>query len=305
MCRGPHLNFPHFLLAFVGSLSLGWFLIASAQDRPKLNVEQVRKTKSYKVMSGKDTVPVRTLNEVYLDSPAEFIQAVLVLLTHDKVPFIELQAKGVHLLLLGHHDDARSELVKYLSCYPDGSLEKWRDPEEPDERSSVAITAHYLLRLVDSVAECPYQLDVPKEWKRRTYGQVLQEYKKDVPRELIEYLFEEFPCEAWEEFRRHEWAVYNSDSTRFTLQEVELTNHLVETTAWRMQRGHRQFAEIKLTRDHLQRLANDGAWYSRRYVVHVLLKYPFLRTPELVKQLHADEHPLVRDRAKFIPFTDR
>ena len=151
----------------------------------------------------------------------------------------------------------------------------------------------------------PLSANCPKGVEKENLRSGFAGVQKDVPRELIEYLFEEFPCEAWEEFRRHEWAVYNSSSTRFTLQEVELTNHLVETTAWRMQRGHRQFAEIKLTRDHLQRLANDGAWYSRRYVVHVLLKYPFLRTPELVKQLHADEHPLVRDRAKFIPFTDR
>jgi hypothetical protein len=292
-------------LVLAGALHLGYCMPAYCQDRGKVDINVVRKTQSYKVISAKATPKLDTLNDMFVNNPGEFIQAILVRLTYDNVVLAELEWKNLVPVLSLHHDDARSELVKYLSCYPDGSLEKWRDPEEPDERRSVAITAHYLLRLVDSVAECPYQLIVPKEWKRRTYGQVLQEYKKDVPRELIEYLFEEFPCEAWEEFRRHEWAVYNSSSTRFTLQEVELTNHLVETTAWRMQRGHRQFAEIKLTRDHLQRLANDGAWYSRRYVVHVLLKYPFLRTPELVKQLHADEHPLVRDRAKFIPFTDR
>jgi hypothetical protein len=292
-------------LVLAGALHLGYGMPAYCQDRGKVDINVVRKTQSYKVISAKATPELDTLNDMFVDNPGEFIQAILVRLTYDDVVLAELESKNLVPVLSLHHDDARRELVKYLSCYPDGSLEKWRDPEEPDERRSVAITAHYLLRLVDSVAECPYQLIAPKEWKRRTYGQVLQEYKKDVPRELIEYLFEEFPCEAWEEFRRHEWAVYNSDSTRFTLQEVELTNHLVETTAWRMQRGHRQFAEIKLTRDHLQQLATDGAWYSRRYVVHVLLKYPFLRTPELVKQLHADEHPLVRDRAKFIPFTDR
>ncbi|MDW7995169.1 MAG: HEAT repeat domain-containing protein [Gemmatales bacterium] len=62
----------------------------------------------------------------------------------------------------------------------------------------------------------------------------------------------------------------------------------------------KEHAELRESLQELVVLANDEAWYTRRYAVHVLIKYPFFRTPELVKKLQNDPHPLVRDRAKHI-----
>ncbi len=294
----------HFLL-------LAAFTSAIAQN--KLDTDKVRATPSYNLLAKKNWLhDLEAIQDIASEDPREFIEALLVYTTFDEPrAIVDIHLNGFDFLLMARHDQFRRVLIQYLSFAPNGQLERYADPTEPLRtlpKGSVAARAYYLLRLIDSIADSPWQtpeLLVPPEWRRRDYHFIVTDYKANVPKELIEYLFEEFPEEAWGYFMGAErigpvGVAQSIESTKLSPQDFEWAAHVIQTTAWRMQRGYKQFAETKLAQEQIERLANDPAWYSRRYVVHVLLKYPFFRTPELVKRLQEDKHPLVRDRAKFI-----
>ena len=280
----------------------------------KLDLQKVYKSPVYNVLAKRNWIQDgEAILKVVQQNRHEFIEALLVYITYDNPKAIF----DLHLSLVGFeltfwtHNQYRKDLVRYLSLGPDGRLERYGDDRDPlkdflEVKPSVGATARHLLRFIDSIADSPWMMPLMwAEWKLRNYDRVIADYKGNVPTELVEYLFEEFPEDAWMDFLRFELSASArsegiTKSTKLSEHEFQWAAHVIKTTAWRLERGYKHFAEVKLAQRELELLANDTAWYSRRYVVHVLLKYPYFRTPELVKRLQEDKHPLVRDRAKFL-----
>ncbi len=293
-------SYPMITLLFLWSLSTSGPSVQAEMPNP----ENTRKTESYKLIRDAGVIAVGAkldlISERLREHPRELAEALLVYATYDIKDdlgrFIVFES-CIPVLGVWAHDALRPELIRYLALKADGTLEDIQDGV-----STIAGMAHYLLRAIDQTAKVPSRLKQKTRLPglKESYLEVIREYKGKMPEALVEYLFQEFREEAWK------WmSEAQVTGTQLTTEKFELASHVIQTTAWRLERGYKELADIKLAQRELERLANDSAWYSRRYVVHVLLKYPFFRTPELVKRLQEDKHPLVRDRAKFISLSDR
>lgn len=190
----------------------------------------------------------------------------------------------------------RAELLSYLELDEQGKL-KIGYPQ----RKERATAAHFILRNMDR------HLDSPEHWPTwdtlshlsqellwDKYRPILKEHGERPPAMLVEYLFHEFDAQAWELFARLELG------PQANIHQLTPRTHLIETTAWRMENSHKNHAEMQLAGRAIAQLVRHDKWYTRRYAVHILLKYPFFRAPELVKKLQEDPHPLVRERAKYL-----
>ncbi|MCS7168506.1 MAG: hypothetical protein RMI91_11005 [Gemmatales bacterium] len=193
----------------------------------------------------------------------------------------------------------RRELVQYLEVDAKGQLRK----VYKGVGSSRGEAAYFLLRHLDTLEDNsmspPVRNTVINVDGPGGYREILRAQGENVSQALVEYIFTEFPEDAWEAFN----SVYGQ--SKLSPEEFDLAQHIIETAGWRLSRNYRDIVEEKLASKALERLCVDTAWYTRRYVVHILLRYPFFRTPELVKKLQNDPHPLVRDRAKHIKLDTR
>jgi hypothetical protein len=255
-----------------------------------------------------DKQEVKTAIEQALEkNPKETVKQILLYSDSDQLRKLELaggllfEAKLVELAV-SYNSQLRRGLVHYLALQNNGELVK----EFSHQDKNIHGLAYKLLRFYVDGIKLPSGILIKQPTlpnPREDYIELVSQLGTEIPPPLVEYIFDTYEgsapliFESGLSFPRRD---KSNDPKR-----LSMAVHIIETSAWRMANGYREVAQLELAQAEIARLANDGAWYSRRYVVHVLLKYPFLRTPELVKQLHADEHPLVRDRAKFIPFTDR
>ncbi|MCS7166944.1 MAG: HEAT repeat domain-containing protein [Gemmatales bacterium] len=183
--------------------------------------------------------------------------------------------------------------IKYLETNERGEL-----PNVESVESKAAI-AHRLLKMYDQINNMDSIIGL-KSRPADSYPTIIAEYQDKIPDGLVEYLYENYKQDAWHWFHKGVTA-----KSQLNADEFDWAAHVLETTAWRIRRNFRQHADVELARTKLERLVNDKAWYIRRYAVHVLIKYPFFRTPELVKKLQNDPHPLVRDRAKHIKLDNK
>ena len=238
--------------------------------------------------------------------PEKFVKELMAQYQRDKERIRDAELAGlawflavVDDILRPNSQFARAELVKYLALDKEGNLKVTAFPEDDAE------LAYYLLWLLDtdnlpprrpnqgrSALWNPYDSEAYISFldPDKGYGSIVQSYGGNVPPALVEYLFMLSPVYAWRCLADHK--------TRITEQDFTWTVHVLATTAWRISNRRKEFAELDLARKELQKLVDDTAWYSRRYAVRVLLSYPYFGTPELVRKLQNDPHPLVRERAK-------
>ncbi|MDW7994378.1 MAG: hypothetical protein RMI91_06965 [Gemmatales bacterium] len=230
----------------------------------------------------------------------------------DEVPGLQFECAIAQICMLdSYRSELRLELVNHLAVRPDGELEV-----DYLGNTSVASVAYYLLILMDKMQEVPWALNpwtsrklnasLPSKTPEPTdetrlvaiYEPIVRRYHERVPPPLVEYLYREYGYKAWHVF--HGASSKKTDEVR----RFQWSAHLIETTAWRILNDHKDKAEVAAAAKEIERLVSHEAWYTRRYAVHVLIKYPFFRTPELVKKLQNDPHPLVRERAKYIKIDD-
>lgn len=71
--------------------------------------------------------------------------------------------------------------------------------------------------------------------------------------------------------------------------------HVVNDVLWKQQYGFLRPDEIEApAAEHLDKLSRHDEWWVRLYVAEILSSEAEFRTPEMVKRLKEDSHPLVR-----------
>jgi hypothetical protein len=190
----------------------------------------------------------------------------------------------------------RPLLLDYLKLCPDGNLVR----QEGDLRQGMsrAAVAYYFLRVIDAFDEFPWAkngIHDPKVPRPRieAYPQILRAKGSDLPAAVVEYLFSEYLHEAWIYFSRG-----FEGTTDIGERNYKWYSHVLAQALWRLDNGHTKRVNSGEVREAFSKLLEDRAWYSRRYIVHVLLQHASLGDEKVIQRLQRDPHPLVRERAR-------
>ena len=299
----------------IGGLRIALILIAGLTARTAWCDDPVEKPIPKPDARATATEDLRRAAKLFEKHPDKFVKAIIAFLRAHSEEISKRDIggfayiAGAASLLERNAQLARAELVKYLRVDEQGNLKVGLDLDDD------AIVAYMLLWILDTNpnnvppaypdrGNPPFELvyreelaEIPIRHAANSYKPMVQSYKGSVPHALVEYLFMLSPVCAWRCLADYE--------TRIPEQDFTWTVHVLATTAWRIWNRKKEFAELDLARKELQKLVNDSAWYSRRFAVHVLLSYPYLGTPELVKKLQNDPHPLVSERAKALSVQPR
>ncbi|MCS7161463.1 MAG: hypothetical protein RMJ19_13400 [Gemmatales bacterium] len=275
-----------------------------ADDRQKLSAVRATVRKAFDPGHWDNEDVHRELVHILHTSPQECVYEMLHYLSG---PARELgrghvaEAVLVKLCLPPHNEGIlRIELIRHLD------ISRIRaDLVERDQLTAkrIATQAYELLKFVDTIPLVRTPLQGPSLFHPKgEYIEILKSYGDDVPPSLIEYLFEQFPGRGllWVHEAFAPAQLTNEDFERKLIQAT----HIIETTSWRMCNGLKTIAQQDIAMQQIDMLSKSELWYVRFYVVHILLGDRFFRTPELVKKLQNDPHPLVRERAKYIKIDD-
>jgi hypothetical protein len=152
--------------------------------------------------------------------------------------------------------------------------------------------------VIDAFDEFPWAkngIHDPKVPRPRieAYPQILRAKGSDLPAAVVEYLFSEYLHEAWIYFSRG-----FEGTTDIGERNYKWYSHVLAQALWRLDNGHTKRVNSAEMREAFSKLLEDRAWYSRRYIVHVLLKHASLGDEKVIQRLQRDPHPLVRERAR-------
>jgi len=184
----------------------------------------------------------------------------------------------------------RPLLLQELRVKEDGEL--YRDYFRDENQAAAAFRLLSIIdRLEEPISNVRHsQQDQPT--RDDAYVAFLRQFRDRLPEAVVEYLFSEFPHDAWIYF-------YQADLQRSGLSEKQYRwySHVLMTACWRLDRGYVERVDRHEVKEALSALLNDSAWYSRRYIVHLLMACPSLGDAKVIDRLQGDRHPLVRKRA--------
>jgi hypothetical protein len=84
-------------------------------------------------------------------------------------------------------------------------------------------------------------------------------------------------------------------------RQIELAEHVISNAIWLDEHGFivRLQKALPEAKEALATLA-QGEWWARLYVAYIMRQHPKLLQPDLMQQLSADSHALVREAAKHV-----
>ncbi len=126
------------------------------------------------------------------------------------------------------------------------------------------------------------------------FDSYLRARKAEPPLPLFEIMYQGSPGDALMTMLR----VYAEDGQTVRPETVKLlkwAEHVVSDVLWKQQHGFLKPNEVEPAAvEELEKLSKRPEWWVRLYVAEILSNDPEFQTPQMVKRLQDDNHPLVR-----------
>jgi hypothetical protein len=122
---------------------------------------------------------------------------------------------------------------------------------------------------------------------------------QDLPRELIQYMYQRNPAEALLTMARTLAIQQTSEESSKQWRSLIWAEHAVSDTLWKHDRKFLEKTRIEPeAAAQIEKLGGDNDWWVRLYAAEIMRQHPGFRGAELIEKLAKDDHPLVRESAE-------
>lgn len=121
---------------------------------------------------------------------------------------------------------------------------------------------------------------------------------KDLPLELVPYMYQRNPAEALLTMARTMAIHQTWEESRKQWRSLIWAEHIVSDTLWKHDHEFLDPTQVEPeAAAQIEKLAGDNEWWVRLYAAEILRQHPGFRRSELLQKLAQDDHPLVRQSA--------
>ena len=133
----------------------------------------------------------------------------------------------------------------------------------------------------------------------RLYTPLLTGRTDDMPRALVEYMYEHDPRQAFLTIvdATRNVSPQNKQASDQRERDLLFAHHMIEHAKWFLSNNYQEGREeaIKVAIQQLTKLANAPEWWVRLYVVKIIVDCDELRTPAILSKLADDKNAAVRE----------